>query len=145
MVHREQEFRELCADCGELATNSCQRCAKPLCDDHIPPTDARCDSCEQVWSKSIVKSSERAAVARAKSSAFDPALATFGALAFGAGVLGSMAGNLESIVAAGIGAMIGISATRRWRTAAALQLRRVLFLQERPPKQLTKKSGSAHE
>ncbi len=51
MPFRVQEPKDLCVanECGNFATGGCLRCGNPFCDEHIPPEDERCSSCEIVW------------------------------------------------------------------------------------------------
>jgi hypothetical protein len=45
MPFREQEYREVCSACSELADAQCPRCQRPTCKDHRVP-DLLCRSCE---------------------------------------------------------------------------------------------------
>ncbi len=49
MPLRSSEFRELCVECQAHAEAECHRCSAPLCPDHTPAEDRRCDDCEAVY------------------------------------------------------------------------------------------------
>lgn len=46
MAFRAAEFGDLCSECKTLTQSRCLRCGKPLCGQHSPAPQARCDSCE---------------------------------------------------------------------------------------------------
>lgn len=46
MVYRDQTRTELCSVCRAEAQAGCKRCGRPLCRQHTPARDARCQPCE---------------------------------------------------------------------------------------------------
>lgn len=49
MAYREENPGELCARCDRSADAGCPRCESPYCNDHLPPSDRRCDPCESEY------------------------------------------------------------------------------------------------
>ena len=47
MNFRHYYYRELCSHaCHNIAKGTCARCSKPLCEQHLPQRDRRCQECE---------------------------------------------------------------------------------------------------
>jgi hypothetical protein len=46
--------------CLSLADQRCARCGIPLCDEHAPPPDRRCDACESDYEQALAKAVEDA-------------------------------------------------------------------------------------
>ena len=50
----ESDGREVChRRCDRLAYERCARCGRPLCAEHRPPSDRRCDSCESQFERTL--------------------------------------------------------------------------------------------
>lgn len=45
--HRHQELVPLCRVCKTAASGGCLRCNAPLCEEHRPRGDRRCEGCEE--------------------------------------------------------------------------------------------------
>jgi hypothetical protein len=52
VAFREQRFQALCSVCKNEAEDHCLRCNKPLCAEHRPEGDQRCDECEVYFADS---------------------------------------------------------------------------------------------
>ncbi len=55
MAFRSKRYSELCGMCRKPARAKCLRCDKPLCIDHVPRRDTRCDACEAEFKESILQ------------------------------------------------------------------------------------------
>ena len=49
MAYRTQEVTGLCKICRAPTSLRCARCADPLCEQHLPEEDERCQDCENLW------------------------------------------------------------------------------------------------
>ena len=55
MAFRFQRYSELCDLCRKPARAGCLRCGVPLCIDHEPRSNTRCEPCEAQFKESILK------------------------------------------------------------------------------------------
>lgn len=53
--YRVSVAQTLCSVCSEPTTIACERCGRPLCVEHRPSPNERCDSCEGAFLEQITR------------------------------------------------------------------------------------------